>query len=166
MYVRVGFMFWQMLPSISLYIRLIFRRFWPTFIILPQIYYVMNKCLMMFNVRYSFESYFFHHWAKLNMFMINLLYYKHWTDKWKYIPYISVTHKVLKSCRSKMATLAHDVCDVHGASSLYIKTCWQSLYRVFPTGGMGESPHQPKICSFTPSPPNFYSLPPKVNSIQ
>ena len=35
--------------------------------------------------------------------------------------YISVTHKVLKSCRSKMATLAHDVCDVHGASSLYIK---------------------------------------------
>ena len=27
---------------------------------------------------------------------------------------ISVTHKVLKSCRSKIATLAHDVCDVHG----------------------------------------------------
>ena len=38
------------------------------------------------------------------------------TDKWKYIPYISVTHKVLKSCRSKMATLEHDVCDVHRAS--------------------------------------------------
>ena len=36
--------------------------------------------------------------------MINLLYYKHWTDKQKYIPYISVAHKVLKSCRSKMAT--------------------------------------------------------------
>ena len=51
-----------------------------------------------------------------------------------------MTHKVLKSCRSKMATLAHDVCDVHGASSLYIKTCWQSLYRVFPTGGMAGSP--------------------------
>ena len=71
-----------------------------------------------------------------------------------------------KSSRNKMVTLAHDVCDVHGAFSLYIKTCWQSLYRVFPTGGMGESPHQPKICSFTPSPPNFYSLPPKVNSTQ
>ena len=66
-----------------------------------------------------------------------------------------VTHKVLKSCRSMMATVAHDVCDVHGAFSLYIKTCWQSLYRVFPAGGMGESPHQPKICSFTPSPPNL-----------
>ena len=41
-----------------------------------------------------------------------------------------------------MTTLEHDVYDVHGASSLYIKTCWQGLYRVFPTGGMGESPHQ------------------------
>ena len=46
--------------------------------------------------------------------MINLFYYEDWTDKWKYIPYISVTHKVL---RSKTATLAH-VCDVHGASLL------------------------------------------------
>ena len=77
---------------------------------------------------------------------------------------MSVTHKVLKSSRSKMTTLAHAVCDVHGAFSLYIKTCWQSLYRIFPTAGMGESPNQLKICSFTPSPPNFYSLPPKVNS--
>ena len=34
----------------------------------------------------------------------------------KYIPYIYVTHKLLKSCRSKMATLEHDVCDVHRAS--------------------------------------------------
>ena len=67
------------------------------------------------------------------------------------------THKVLKSCRSKMATLAHDACDVHGASLLYVKTCWQGLYKVFPTGRMGESPHQQKICSFTP-------FPPKVNS--
>ena len=49
-----------------------------------------------------------------------------------------------------MATLEHDVCDVHVASSLYIKTCWQSLYRVFPTGEMGESPNQQKICLFTP----------------
>ena len=71
---------------------------------------------------------------------------------------------MLKSCRIKVATLEHDVCDVHGASSLCIKTCWQSLNRIFPTGGMGESSHQPKICSFTPFPPNFYSFPPKVNS--
>ena len=35
--------------------------------------------------------------------------------------YISVTQKVLKSCRSKMATLAHEGCDVHGASLLYVK---------------------------------------------
>ena len=60
----------------------------------------------------------------------------------------------------RTATLPHDVCDVHGAFSLYIKTCWQSLYKGFPTGGMGESPHEAKVCSFTPSPPNFYSLPP------
>ena len=73
---------------------------------------------------------------------------------------------MFKSCRSKMATLAHDVCDVHRASSSYTKTCWQSLYRFSPTGGMGESSHQPKICSLTPFPPNFYSLPPKVNSTQ
>ena len=79
---------------------------------------------------------------------------------------MSVTHKVLKSCRSKMATLAHDVCDVHGASSLYIKTCWKGLYRVFPTGGMGKSSHQSNICSFDPGPPNFYSLPPNFNSTQ
>ena len=85
----------------------------------------------------------------------NLLYYKHWTDKLKYIPYISVTPKVLKSCRSRMATLEHNVCDVHGASSLYIKTCWKSLYRVFPIWGIGEfttkqkfahSPHPHQIC--------------------
>ena len=61
-----------------------------------------------------------------------------------------MTNKVLKSCRFKMATLKDDVCDVRGASSLYIKTCWQSLCRVFPNGGMGESPNQQKICLFTP----------------
>ena len=64
---------------------------------------------------------------------------------------------MLKSCRSMMATLVHDVCDVHRASSLYIKTCWQNLYRVFPTSRDG---------GVTPSPPNYYSLPPKVNSTQ
>ena len=45
--------------------------------------------------------------------------------------YISVTHKVLKSCRSKMATLAHDVCDVHGASSLYIKKFFYIYIYIF-----------------------------------
>ena len=65
-----------------------------------------------------------------------------------------------------MVTLAHDVCNVYGASSLYIKTCWQILYSVFPTGGTEESPHQPKRWSFTSSPPNFYFLSPKVNSTQ
>ena len=33
-----------------------------------------------------------------------------------YTPYISGTQKVHKSCRYKMATLALDVYDVHGAS--------------------------------------------------
>ena len=56
-----------------------------------------------------------------------------------------MTHKVLKSCRSKMATLAHDVCDMHGAFSLYMKTCWQSLYRVFPAGGRGSPPTNKKF---------------------
>ena len=71
--------------------------------------------------------------------LINSLYYNHWTDKWKYIPYISVTRKVLTYLShiqwSKMTTLEHDLCDVHRASSLYMKSSWQSLYRVFPTGG-------------------------------
>ena len=56
------------------------------------------------------------------------------------------------------------------------KTCWKSsftciiciriiyIYRVFPTGGMGESPpppHQSKISSSPSSPPNIYFLPTK-----
>ena len=49
-----------------------------------------------------------------------------------------------------MATLAHDVCDVHGASLLYIKTCWQGLYRVFPTNVWGSFPTNQK---FAHSPP-------------
>ena len=87
--------------------------------------------------------------------VINLLYYKHWTGKWKYIPCISVTHKVLKSCRSKMATLAHDVCDVHGASSLYIKSRWQSLYKVFRTGGWGN-PHTNQKFAHSPPPHGIF----------
>ena len=158
-------MFWQILPSISLCF--IFRRFWPIcyiykyiYIYIQQIYYVMNKyvwCLMRDTLLRDTSSSLIKHVHDV----ISLLYYKHWTDKWKYIPYMSVTQKVLKSCRSKMATLEHNVCDVHGASSLYIKTCWKILYR-----GRGGVPPQPKIFSFTPSPSNFYSLPPKVNSTQ
>ena len=72
--------------------------------------------------------------------VVNLLHYKHWTDKWKYILYISAAHKVLKSCISKIATLAHDVCHVHRAFSLYRKTCWQSLYRISLLGGWGSPP--------------------------
>ena len=79
-----------------------------------------------------------------------------------------MTQKVLKSCRSKIATWAHDVYYVHEAS-LYIETCWQSSFimhiynRVFPTGGDGEPPpYQPKICSCSHH--QFFILfPPKVN---
>ena len=144
-------------------LRLIFRRFWPIYYIVLYIYMYIYIYTYIYIYCRNWEILF---WEILLPSLglinhiydvINFLYYKHWTDKWKYTPYISVTHKVLKSCRSKMATLEHDVCDVHGhgASSLYIKTCWQSLYWVFPNGRMGDSPHQPKICSFTPSPPNF-----------
>ena len=72
---------------------------------------------------------------------------------------------MLKSCRSKMATLAHDVCDVHGASSLYIKTCWQSLYRVFPTGRMGQSPHQKKKNLLIHPLPTKFLFPPTKSQV-
>ena len=55
-----------------------------------------------------------------------------------------------------MATLAHDVCDVHRASLLYIKTCWQSLYEVFPTGGWGSpATNQTFACSLLPTKSQF-----------
>ena len=38
------------------------------------------------------------------------------------------TGQVFKSCRSKMATWAHDVYDVYEASSLVKKTCQRSSY--------------------------------------
>ena len=74
-----------------------------------------------------------------------------------------------------MVTLAHDICDVHGVSSLYIKTCLQSsfiymynmymynkhIYKVFLTGAMGECPPPAKNLLIPPSPANFYSLPTK-----
>ena len=96
--------------------------------------------------------------------VINLLYYKHWTGKWKYIPYISVTHKVLKSCRSKTVTLAHDVCDMRRASSLYIKTFWQILYRIFLLTGWGSPPTNQKFVHSVPLHRIF--IPSHQNSIQ
>ena len=68
--------------------------------------------------------------------LINLFYYEHWADKWKHIPYISLTHKVLKYCRSKMVTLANDVCE-------------------------SPSPDQNLLIPPPSYPPNFYSLPTK-----
>ena len=81
-----------------------------------------------------------------------------------------MTHKVLKSCRNKMATLPHehDVCDVQGASSLYIKTWWQSciyvyiyIYLVFPNGGMVGIPLPDKNLFILPLPTEFLFPPTK-----
>ena len=84
MCVGVGdFMFWQILPSISLYVW--FLEGFDLYMIYISIYiyifiyiyiYTTNLfcheqvCLMMFNEGYSFERYFFHHWTWLNMFMM------------------------------------------------------------------------------------------------
>ena len=46
---------------------------------------------------------------------------------------IYLSHTVLKSRRSKIATLAQYVCDVHRAFSLYIKTFWQSSMYMYNT---------------------------------
>ena len=60
-----------------------------------------------------------------------------------------------------MATLGDDVCDVHGASSWYIKNCWQSLYRVFSTGGDGGVPSPTKNLLIHPLPTKFVFPPTK-----
>ena len=92
--------------------------------------------------------------------VINLLYYEHWTDKWKYTPYISETRKVLKSCRSKMATWTHDVCDV----TELLHYVWKPVGKVLFVQYIYMSPpHQAKICSSLPDlekfpSSNFYSL--------
>ena len=111
-----GFMFWQILPSISLY-----ACFSEGFGLYVFIYiYMHNKFITSWT-------------SLLNILLINI------ADKFivlgtlntetsENISHISVTHKVLKSCRNKMATWAYDVCDVHEASLLYIKTCWQSSF--------------------------------------
>ena len=54
-----------------------------------------------------------------------------------------------------MATFGHDVCDVHGVSSLYKKTYWQDLYRVFFPRGMRESPRPTKNLLIHPLPTTF-----------
>ena len=65
-----------------------------------------------------------------------------------------------------MATLEHDVCDVHGASSLYIKTCSQSLYRVFPTEGIGESPTNQQFAHSVPTKSSFPRTKSQFNPIK
>ena len=76
---------------------------------------------------------------------------------------------MFKSCKSKMATSAHDVCDVQKASSLCIKTCWQSLLYMYMYNTYVQAPLTnqnlliPTSCK---NPPNqiFISSPLKVNS--
>ena len=95
------------------------------FVFKPIIKHTKYSCVLQLSFTRSLNDFYFQmiweilFWEILDV--INFLYYKQWTDNWKYISYISVTHQVLKSSRSKMATFEHDVCDVHGASSLYIK---------------------------------------------
>ena len=106
MCVGVGcFMFWQILPSISLYV-------W--FLKGFDLYYIY---IILYIYIYIYIVF-------IIVFIYCITNTKHWTDKWKYIPYIFVTHKVLKSCRIKMATLAHDVCDIY----IYIYMCGFMLF--------------------------------------
>ena len=80
-----------------------------------------------------------------------------------------MTHKVLKSCRNKMATLPHehDVCDVQGASSFVYKNLLAKLYTclyiylVFPTGGMVGIPLPAKNLLILPLPTKFLFPPAK-----
>ena len=74
-----------------------------------------------------------------------------------------MTYKVLKSCRSKMATLAHDVCGVHGASTLHIKTGF-SLLRGWGVGG-GVGPPTTKNLLIHP-PPHQIFIPSHQKSIE
>ena len=133
-------MFWQILPSIVLYVWFLQGFDLCTINLLRRMRLFEEILLPSLGLIKHFY------------YVINLLYYEHWTVKRKYISYIAVTLKVIKSSKRKMTTLAHDVCDVHGASSLYIKTCWQKFfyilhthiytYRIFPTGGIEGTPQQ------------------------
>ena len=63
-----------------------------------------------------------------------------------------------------MATLAHDVCDVHGASRLYIKT-WCKVYTGLSLlGGWGSPPTNQKF-GHSP-PPHQIFIPSHQKSIQ
>ena len=64
-----------------------------------------------------------------------------------------MTHKLLKSCRSKMTTLEHDVCDVHAASSLYIyiyKLVGKVYIGFSLLGGWGSHPTNNKFAHSSP----------------
>ena len=116
----------------------------------------------MFNERYSFERYFFHHWAWLNMFMIH--------DKLLMINLLQTLNRQKKIytiyiCDTQSAQiLEYDVCDVHGASSLYIKACWQSLCGFSLLGGWGSLPTNQKF-GHSPPPQQMF-IPSHEKSIQ
>ena len=112
-------MFWQILPSIVLYVWFLQGFDLCTINLLRRMRLFEEILLPSLGLIKHFY------------YVINLLYYEHWTVKRKYISYIAVTLKVIKSCKIKMTILAHDVCDVHGASLLYIKTCWQKFLYIY-----------------------------------
>ena len=56
-----------------------------------------------------------------------------------------------------MATLPHDVSDMHGASSLYIKTCWQSYTGFLLLEWWGIPPTNQKF-AHAPSPYQIFIL--------
>ena len=139
----MGFIFWQTLPSISLYVWLYIYIY--IYINIYNIYIIYIYIIYIYIYIYIHTT---NIWEILLLSLdlikhvhevINLLYSKHWTDKWKYIPYISVTHQVLKPCRSKISTLEHDVYDAHGASSLYKKPVGKFI-QSFPYWEDGEVP--------------------------
>ena len=133
-------MFWQILPSILLYVWFLegfdlLKIYIPYVYICIYLYIPHNEFITswtsMFNETVSKDTEILLPSLGLIKYihgMIHLLYCRHWTDKRKYIPYISVTHKVLKSCRSKMATWANDVYDVHETSSSHKETCRRSSF--------------------------------------
>ena len=95
--------------------------------------------------------------------VMNLLYYKHWTHNMYHIYLWYTKCSNLAEVRWPLY-LAHDVCDVHGAFSLYMKTCWQSLYRVFPARGWGSPPTNKKFADLPP--PHQIFIPFHQKSIQ
>ena len=135
-------MFWQILPSILLYVWFLegfdlLKIYIPYVYICIYLYIPHNEFITswtsMFNETVSKDTEILLPSLGLIKYihgMIHLLYCRHWTDKRKYIPYISVTHKVVKSCGSNMTTcyMMYIMYDVHKASSLYKRTCRQSFF--------------------------------------